>query len=70
MIGRASYVADGGVVPAWAARVRRRTAYEGLANVFIGVDGILVGAMVLEDPLRPDSGRAVARLRAPGCAAW
>ena len=65
MIGRASYVA-GGTVPAWAARVRRRTAYEGLANVFVGVDGILVGAMVLDDPLRPDSGRAVARLRKAG----
>ena len=66
MIGRASYAAGGGAVPAWAARVRRRTAYEGLANVFVGVDGILVGAMVLEDPLRPDSGRAVARLRRAG----
>ena len=65
MIGRASYVA-GGTVPAWAARVRRRTAYEGLANVFVGIDGILVGAMVLDDPLRPDSGRAVARLRNAG----
>jgi heavy metal translocating P-type ATPase len=65
MIGRASYVADG-TVPAWAARVRRRTAYEGLANVFVGIDGILVGAMVLDDPLRPDSGRAVARLRKAG----
>jgi len=66
MIGRASYVAGEGSVPAWAGRVRRRTAYEGLANVFMSVDGILVGAMVLEDPLRPDSGRAVARLRKAG----
>ena len=66
MIGRATYVAEGGAVPPWAARVRRRTAYEGLANVFVGVDGTLVGAMVLEDPLRPDSGRAVARLRKAG----
>jgi heavy metal translocating P-type ATPase len=66
MIGRASYVTDGSAVPEWAAHVRRRTAYEGLANVFVGVDGMLVGAMVLEDPLRPDSGRAVARLRRAG----
>ena len=66
MIGRATYVAGSGTVPAWAVRVRKRTAYEGLANVFISVDGTLVGAMVLEDPLRPDAGRAVARLRKAG----
>jgi len=55
MIGRAAYVVGGGTVPGWAQRVRRRTAYEGLANVFIGVDGLLVGAVVLEDPLRVDA---------------
>jgi soluble P-type ATPase len=66
MIGRASYVVGGGTVPVWVERVRRRTAYEGLANVFVSVDGALVGAMVLEDPLRPDAGRAVARLRKAG----
>jgi heavy metal translocating P-type ATPase len=66
MIGRATYVVAGGTVPFWAERVRRRTAYEGLANVFVSVDGTLVGAMVLEDPLRPDAGRAIARLRRAG----
>ncbi len=66
MIGRASYVAGAGLVPAWAQRVRRRTANEGLANVFVSVDGNVVGAMVLEDPIRPDARRAVARLRKAG----
>jgi heavy metal translocating P-type ATPase len=65
-IGRAVYVVGGGTVPGWAQRVRRRTAYEGLANVFIGVDGLLVGAVVLEDPLRADAGRTMTRLRTAG----
>ncbi len=65
-IGRATYVVGGGAVPAWAQRVRRRTSYEGLANVFIGVDGVLVAAIVLEDPLRADAGRTVIRLRKAG----
>ncbi len=66
MIGRASYVVGGGAVPAWAQRVRRRTSYEGLANVFISIEGALVGAVVLEDPLRADAGRTVTRLRKAG----
>jgi heavy metal translocating P-type ATPase len=65
-IGRADYIVGGGTVPGWARRVRRRTAYEGLANVFIGVDGFLVGAVVLEDPLRADAGRTMTRLRKAG----
>jgi heavy metal translocating P-type ATPase len=66
MIGRAAYVVGGGTVPGWAQRVRRRTAYEGLANVFISVGGLLVGAIVLEDPLRADAGRTMTRLRKAG----
>jgi heavy metal translocating P-type ATPase len=66
MVGRASYVAGNGAVPSWAQRVRRRTAYEGLANVYVSVDGTIVGAMILEDPLRHDAVRAVHRLREAG----
>jgi heavy metal translocating P-type ATPase len=63
-VGRAGYVAA--EVPGWARRVRRRTAYEGMANVFVGVEGVLVGALVLEDPIRPDAGRTIERLRRAG----
>jgi cation transport ATPase len=35
MVGRPSYVAGNGAVPSWAQRVRRRTAFEGLANVYV-----------------------------------
>jgi heavy metal translocating P-type ATPase len=65
-VGRASFVAGAGEVPAWARKVRRRTAREGMANVFVAVDGVLVGTLVLDDPLRPDASRALQRLRHAG----
>ena len=65
-VGRVAFVAASGNAPAWAERLRRRTAYEGMANVFVSIDGLVVGALVLEDPLRPDAGRALQRLRAAG----
>jgi soluble P-type ATPase len=65
-VGRAGYVASNELLPEWAQRLRRRTGYEGLANVFVSIEGQLVGALVLEDPLRADASRAVQRLRAAG----
>ena len=54
------------IVPDWAKRVRRRTSYEGLANVFVAVDGRLAGTLVLEDPLRLDAPRTLRTLRRAG----
>ena len=65
-VGRGSWVVPGADVPLWARRVRRRTAFEGLANVFVATDGQLTGAFVLEDPLRPDAARTVRTLRRAG----
>ena len=65
-VGRAGYAAGAGAVPGWAQSVRRRTAHEGMANVFVGVDGKLVGVLVLDDPVRPDAARALQRLRDAG----
>jgi heavy metal translocating P-type ATPase len=65
-VGRVGFVAGSGNAPTWTERLRRRTAYEGLANVFVSIDGLVVGALVLEDPLRADAGRALQRLRAAG----
>jgi len=50
----------------WARRVRRRTSFEGLANVFVSVDGDLGGVFVLEDPPRPDAARTLRLLRKAG----
>jgi len=65
-LGRAGYAVDADDVPAWARRVRRRTAYEGMANVFVSVDGAMAGTIVLEDPIRPDATRTLQRLRDAG----
>ncbi|MGH3607707.1 MAG: heavy metal translocating P-type ATPase, partial [Pseudonocardiaceae bacterium] len=65
-VGRAGYVAGVTPIPVWAQSVRRRTAHEGMANVFIGVDDALVGVLILDDPLRPDAGPALQRLRDAG----
>ncbi len=65
-VGRATYVTGGAPASAWAERLRRQTAVEGLANVFVGIDGRLVAGLVLEDPLRPDARRLVQRLRRAG----
>ena len=57
-VGRADWV---GVTPGadWARRVRRRAGSEGALTVFIGVDGIPAGLIVLDDPIRPDAGRSI-----------
>jgi len=46
--------------------VRRRTALEGSSSVFVAVDGALAGALILHDPVRPDSPITLRALRASG----
>ncbi|MES1240012.1 MAG: heavy metal translocating P-type ATPase [Acidobacteriota bacterium] len=47
-------------------RVRRRTALEGSSSVFVAIDGEVAGALILHDPVRPDSPRALRALRRAG----
>ncbi len=64
-VGRADWV---GVTPGadWARRVRRRAESEGALTVFVGVDGIPAGLIVLDDPIRADAGRSIRALRRGG----
>ncbi|EYR63575.1 ATPase P, partial [Actinotalea ferrariae CF5-4] len=50
----------------WVRRVRRRAALDGSLTVFVGVDGRVAGAVLLEDPVRADAPRTVRVLRAAG----
>ncbi len=52
--------------PPWARSLRRRVATDGVLTVYVEVDGRLTGALVLEDPLRPDASRTLRELRRSG----
>ena len=55
-------------LPGWARDLRRRSAVEGSTNVFVRIDGTLAGALVLDDPIRPETPRAIRALRRAGIA--
>ncbi|MGZ5212368.1 MAG: heavy metal translocating P-type ATPase [Actinomycetota bacterium] len=65
-LGKASFVAAGAPMPRRARDVRRRTALDGSSCVFFAVDGVVAGALVVDDPIRPDSPRVIRTLRRAG----
>ena len=65
-LGKLSFLQQDGVLSAGIRRVRRRTALEGSSSVFVAVDGEVAGALILHDPVRPDSPRALRALRRAG----
>jgi len=65
-LGKASWVAAAAPLPESAAGLRRRTQLEGTSNVFVAVDGVIAGALIVEDPVRADTPRAIHLLREAG----
>src|SRR6185312_12498742 len=65
-LGKLSFVQAGGGLPAGVQQVRRRTALDGSSNIFVAIDGEVAGALILHDPVRPDSPRALRVLRRGG----
>ncbi|HUY46758.1 MAG TPA: heavy metal translocating P-type ATPase [Streptosporangiaceae bacterium] len=52
--------------PSWAKSARRRARLDGALTVFVAVDGVPAGVLVLDDPVRPDAGRTIRALRSGG----
>jgi soluble P-type ATPase len=46
--------------------IETRTAVEGSSSVYVSVDGSLEGVILLQDPIRPETPRALRSLRAAG----
>lgn len=55
-----------GAVADWTASVLSRASLDGAVVAWVRVDGDLVGAILLADPLRVDAPRTLRRLRAAG----
>jgi heavy metal translocating P-type ATPase len=65
-LGKAAFVSGDGPLPRRARDVRRRTSLDGSSCVFVSVDGAVAGALVIDDPIRPDSPRVIRTLRRAG----
>ena len=50
----------------WTRQARRRSELDSLMTVYVEVDSNLAGAILLEDPIRPDAARAIRELRGAG----
>jgi heavy metal translocating P-type ATPase len=64
--GTIDFATGGSALPAWARDVRRRVSLEGATSVFVAVDGELAGALILDDPIRPETPRVIRSLRRAG----
>jgi len=62
-LGKCDWIAAGRPLPPEAAALRQQIADAGLSNVFVGVDGAMAGAIVLEDRIRADSAATLRDLR-------
>lgn len=65
-LGTSDWILEGQPAPAHVRRLRRRSLLEGSSSVFVAVDGMLAGALILEDPLRPDAPLTIRALRRVG----
>ncbi len=65
-VGQRQFVAADRGQTAELRSVQLRTAVEGSSGVFVAIDGKLSGALLLQDPIRPETARVLRELRAAG----
>ena len=65
-LGKASYVSEGAPMPGRAREVRRRSMLDGSSCIFVAIDGQVAGALIVDDPIRPDAPRVIRALRRAG----
>src|ERR1019366_2052244 len=65
-VGQADWIADGRPLPRQVRELRRRTSLEGSSTAFVGVAGLIEGALILTDPIRTETPRALRLLRRAG----
>ena len=65
-VGQADWIAASGGLPSQVRDLRRRTALEGSSTAFIGLGGSIEGVIILTDPIRTETPRALRLLRRAG----
>lgn len=65
-LGRSSWVLGDQPAPPQLRRLRRRTMFEGSSSVVVAIDGEIAGALIVEDPIRPDAPVTLRSLRQIG----
>lgn len=65
-LGTAGFVSPYAPLPVDAIEVRARVTSRGASCAFLGADGVVVGAIVIDDPLRPDAADVIRRVRRLG----
>jgi len=65
-LGKAEWVLEGKPAPPQLRRLHRRTLLEGSSSVLISVGDDVAGALILEDPIRPDAPLTLRALRRAG----
>jgi phosphoglycolate phosphatase-like HAD superfamily hydrolase len=66
VLGKSDWLLQGNAPPAALRRLHRRTLLEGSSGAFISVDGVVEGALILEDPVRTDAPLTLRALRRAG----
>ena len=67
-VGQADWIAAGRPLPGRVHEIRRRTTVEGSSTAFIGIAGSIEGVLILTDPIRTETPRALRLLRRAGVA--
>ncbi len=65
-LGKTAWVTKGRSLPTRGRDIRRRTAMEGSSCVLVSVGQEVAGALILDDPIRPDAPRVLRTLRRAG----
>ena len=65
-VGKASWVAPESEQAPWLRAARRRAALDSSLLIFVGIDRHLAGAILLDDPIRPDAAAVIRRLHQAG----
>ena len=65
-LGQAKWLSSGKPLSEAAVRLRGRIELMGISSVFVALDGEVVGALVMDDPIRADTPHALAALRRSG----